>query len=138
MARLDLGKPLPAEAARARIPKYLQQARAYEVNARDLLARGHEAKAGEAMWGAVASALKALALAQGHRLLRATEVAGFGAAVARKLGLAREYASTLALHANSYDGFLETVGARGNLEDAAVMLAAVVAQVRACGEPAPR
>jgi hypothetical protein len=97
------GKAIPSGEISTRAAKYLRQARHYELNARRLFRVRDDAKAGEAAWGAVVSALKALALLHHGRLLRASEATAFGRRVARELDLHDEFTSVQALHANLYD-----------------------------------
>lgn len=98
---------MPPEEARQLISDYLRQAREYELNVEKLAAEGEFAKAGEALWGATTSALKALQLALRGRLLRAGEVRHFGRGVARELGAVEAFKAVHELHANFYDQRLD-------------------------------
>jgi len=96
-----------------------------------LLAAGEPGKAGEALWGAVASALKALALARNGRLLRAAEVDAYGGRVARDHRLREEFAAVRSLHANFYDQFLDAGDVRTAAEKGLRFLKVVAAQAQA-------
>lgn len=132
---LEAGKPLPPSEARRRARKYLRQARHYQLNARRLFRAHDYPKAGEALWGAVASALKALSLVSEGRLLRAAEVASFGNRLARKLRIVDEYGAVQALHANFYDQFLTVETHRLNMRKGFRYLNAVLGQVRELARP---
>ena len=129
LTRGAYGKKVPASVATERIRKYLDQANHYRENAHQLWTRGDDAKAGEAAWGAVVSALKALSLAHAGRVLRAGEVGGYGSLVARRLRRVEEYASVQALHANFYDQFRDKDSFRVDMEKALRFLDAVLEQV---------
>lgn len=131
MPASEVGKPLPQGEDERRAGKYLRQVREYDVNARRLFGQGDDPKAGEAAWGAAASAIKALMLVETGRLIRATEVGRAGARIARRLGLLDEYAAVQALHANFYDQFLAHEAFRLQLVKALRYAKAVAEQARA-------
>lgn len=129
VARGAYGRKVAASVATERIRKYLDQAEHYRANAHELWARGDDAKAGEAVWGAVVSALKALSLAHAGRVLRAGEIGGYGGLVARRLKRFEEFAAVQALHANFYDQFRDKASFRIDMEKALRFLEAVLEQV---------
>lgn len=103
MAYTDFGKPIHPDLLEEELLTYLEQGRHYLANSEKLANERDFGKAGEAMWGAAASALKALLLARASRVLGRGEVDRFGKQVAVELRLPEEFASVRGLHANFYD-----------------------------------
>ena len=113
------------EEARERIRRYRERALLYLENARRDLKAGQTEKAGEALWGALAQALKALGLRYGRLLRHHREVVEFGLRFGREAGdPLMEQAVRIGeqVHANFYEGFVDLERMK---EDARLMEEAV-------------
>jgi HEPN domain-containing protein len=98
------------EERRSRIERYLEQSLNYLENASEALVEGYPEKAGEFLWGSVASALKALVMAKkGVEIRSHREFWEVARELVRETGdesIYRAFREANSLHSNFYDSRL--------------------------------
>jgi len=98
------------EERKERAEAYLNQSLSYLENASKALANGYPEKSGEFLWGGVATALKALAMAKkGVELRKHRQIWGLAHEFVRETGdtqLYGAYREADSLHKNFYEGEL--------------------------------
>lgn len=92
------------------LERYRRQTMYYLENAAEMLGRGEWGKGAEMAWGALAEALKAVALAKGNKLNSHADMRRFARQLAKELqedSIENAFVRGERLHSQFYEGFLD-------------------------------